>query len=75
MQRFQGRPLKPSPYLLVGAGLTLAHALLSSSKPPAEVVVFERSSELKPNVGGGVQINGGAAVLCRLGFGPDLAAR
>lgn len=54
-------------------GLTLANALLQSTNPPSSVTVFERADMLRPQVGGGLQINGGAAVLSRLGLGPEIA--
>lgn len=36
--------------------------------------MFDRRDELKPNIGGGIQINGGAAVLARLGLGEQMKA-
>ena len=36
--------------------------------------MFDRREELKPNIGGGIQINGGAAVLARLGLGEQMKA-
>lgn len=39
-----------------------------------EIEVFDRRDELKPNIGGGIQINGGAAVLARLGLGEQMKA-
>ena len=54
-------------------GLTLANALLQSTDPPSSVTVFERADLLRPQVGGGLQINGGAAVLSRLGLGAEIA--
>ena len=36
--------------------------------------MFERFDELKPGIGGGIQINGGAAVLSRLGLGDQVKA-
>ena len=54
-------------------GLTLANALLQSADPPSSVTVFERADQLRPQVGGGLQINGGAAVLSRLGLGAEIA--
>ena len=51
------------------AGLTLANALLQQgAEAYDEVAVFDRFGELKPGTGGGLQINGGAAVLAELGF-------
>jgi len=37
-----------------------------------EVVVFDRTDALRPNLGGGIQVNGGAAVLARLGLGEEI---
>jgi len=62
---------------VVGAGiggLALARALYTLDTGVEEVVVFERRDEIKPNIGGGIQINGGAAVLARLGLGEQMKA-
>ena len=55
-------------------GLTLANALFQSSGKFDEVSIFERFDSLRPNTGGGIQINGGASVLGRLGFLPNIQA-
>jgi len=55
------------------AGLSLAIALrklLGHSQ--VDVQVFDRSNQLRPNLGGGVQLNSGAAVLGRLGLRSQL---
>lgn len=68
---------------IVGAGiggLTLANALLSKGDNTnsaaclgdtgiEQVSVYEKFDSVKPGIGGGVQINSGAVVLARLGFG------
>ena len=58
------------------AGLAAAHALLSArpggqKAAAAQVDVFERRTELAPALGGGIQLNGGAAILSRLGLLDD----
>ncbi|OUS45770.1 hypothetical protein BE221DRAFT_12681 [Ostreococcus tauri] len=54
---------------IVGAGISgLATALALKRIGIDNVKVFERSSEIKPNVGGGFNLNGGARVLCELGL-------
>ena len=60
-----GAATGPNRIAIIGAGpggLTLANALLQSANPPESVTVFERAPELR-TTGGGIQINGGAAVL------------
>ena len=47
------------------AGLTLAVAL-NRALPDVAVTVFDRSDSCRPALGGGVQLNSGAAVLARL---------
>jgi len=54
------------------AGLTLANALLSLESGAEEVKVYEQYEELKPAIGGGFNINGGAVILERLGMGDDV---
>ena len=55
------------------AGLGLAAALKQLPSGVEEVVIFEgRDDFLQPSLGGGVQINGGAAVMEKLGCLPDL---
>ena len=49
------------------AGLTMAHALLKLPTGVEQVKVFEQKNESLPGIGGGIQINGGAAVLSRSG--------
>ena len=71
--------LEPPPkrVAVVGAGiggLALARALQTLDTGVEDVAVFERRDELKPNIGGGIQINGGAAVLARLGLGEQMKA-
>jgi salicylate hydroxylase len=71
--------LSPHPrrVAVVGAGiggLAAARALQTLETGVDEVVVFDRRNELKPGLGGGIQINGGAAVLARLGLGDTLKA-
>lgn len=53
------------------AGLSTANALLRQNTGVEYVDVFERRSKLEPS-GGGVQLNGGAAVLHTLGLGAEL---
>jgi len=56
------------------AGLSLAHALRSTSDDDVEVTIFEsRPGPLDFSAGAGVQINGGASVLRRIS--PDLHGR
>lgn len=67
----------PRRVAVVGAGiggLALARSLFTLDTGVEEVAVFDRRGELKPNIGGGIQINGGAAVLARLGLGEQLKA-
>eukprot|EP00899_Mesostigma_viride_P025884 jgi/Mesvir1/6480/Mv19553-RA.2 len=51
------------------AGLCLAYALLGLPTGVEEVTIFERSPVLRPGLGGGLNLNGGAVVLQRLGLG------
>jgi len=54
---------------IVGAGPSgLATALALRRQGIANITVFERVSELKPNIGGGFNLNGGARVLRELGL-------
>ena len=65
----------PRRVAVVGAGiggLALARALGELDTGVEEIVVFDRRAELKPGTGGGIQINGGAAVLARLGLGEQV---
>jgi len=55
------------------AGLTMAHALLKLPTGVEQVKVFEQKNESLPGIGGGIQINGGAAVLSRLGMRAKIA--
>ena len=67
----------PKRVAVVGAGiggLALAKALKTLDTGVEEVTVFDRREELKPGMGGGIQINGGAAVLARLGLGEQMKA-
>ena len=67
----------PKRVAVVGAGiggLALAKALQTLDTGVEDVAVFDRRDELKPNIGGGIQINGGAAVLARLGLGEQMKA-
>ena len=67
----------PRRIAVVGAGiggLALARALHTLDTGVEEVAVFDRRDELKPSIGGGIQINGGAAVLARLGLGEEMKA-
>ena len=67
----------PKRVAVVGAGiggLALAKALQTLDTGVEDVAVFDRREELKPNIGGGIQINGGAAVLARLGLGDQMKA-
>jgi len=67
----------PKRVAVVGAGiggLALAQALCKLDTGVEEVAVFDRRAELKPNIGGGIQLNGGAAVLARLGLGEQMKA-
>ena len=71
--------LSPPPrrVAVIGAGiggLALARALRTLDTGVEEVTVFDRREELKPGIGGGIQINGGAAVLARLGLGEQMKA-
>lgn len=67
----------PKRVAIVGAGiggLSLARALRTLDSGVEEIAVFDRREELKPGIGGGIQINGGAAVLARLGLGEEMKA-
>ena len=67
----------PRRVAVVGAGiggLALARALKTLDTGVEEIAVFDRREELRPNIGGGIQINGGAAVLARLGLGDQMKA-
>lgn len=67
----------PRRVAIVGAGiggLALAKALGELDTGVEEVILFDRRAELKPGIGGGIQINGGAAVLARLGLGEQMKA-
>ena len=54
---------------VVGAGPSgLATALALRKRGIDNVKVFDKVSEIKPNIGGGFNLNGGARVLCELGL-------
>jgi salicylate hydroxylase len=60
---------------VIGAGpggLALAVALEQKMGERVSVTVFDRSDQLRPALGGGVQLNSGAAVLSRLGLGEEV---
>lgn len=56
------------------AGLAQAIAIRQIVGEDVRVRVFDRSDQLRPELGGGVQLNSGAAVLARLGLGAELKA-
>jgi len=56
------------------AGLSLGLALEQLVGDGASVSIFDRSDQLRPQLGGGVQLNSGAAVLARLGLAEELLA-
>ncbi|CAK0847835.1 unnamed protein product [Prorocentrum cordatum] len=56
------------------AGLSFALGLRRLLGADVRVRVFDRSDQLRPQLGGGVQLNSGAAVLGRLGLRPELLA-
>ncbi|KAG8469248.1 hypothetical protein KFE25_007766 [Diacronema lutheri] len=51
------------------AGLAQAIAIRRLVGADVELVVIDKSDQLRPALGGGVQLNSGAAVLARLGLG------
>ena len=54
---------------VVGGGPSgLAAAIALRRRGIDDVVVYERASEVRPNVGGGFNLNGGARALCELGL-------
>jgi len=56
------------------AGLTFARAMQQMiPSERAVVTVYEQAPEVRPAVGGGLQLSSGAAVLARLGLGEALA--
>mmetsp|Transcript_5380 Transcript_5380/g.18624 ORF Transcript_5380/g.18624 Transcript_5380/m.18624 type:complete len:461 (+) Transcript_5380:1199-2581(+) len=55
------------------AGLTLALALRALA-PGARVRVYERGDAARPSTGAGFNLNGGAAVLAKLGLGEEVLA-
>jgi len=63
------RPRPASPSTVLRAGGSPLSSLIHS-----KVTVFERYGELRPSVGGGIQLSSGAAVLEWLGLGEQLAA-
>ena len=68
-----GKPLRVGVAGGGPAGLALAHALRTLPGPcDVHVSVYEKYSELRPAVGGGIQLSSGAAVLSRLGLGEEL---
>jgi 2-polyprenyl-6-methoxyphenol hydroxylase-like FAD-dependent oxidoreductase len=54
------------------AGLATALCIRSIVGAHVDVVVLDKSDQLRPELGGGLQLNSGAAVLGRLGLGPAL---
>lgn len=56
------------------AGLATALALQKLPTGVESVTVFEQKESLRPGVGGGIQINGGAAILCKLGLENEIRA-
>lgn len=54
------------------AGLTQAIAIRKLVGEEVEIAVIDKSDQLRPAIGGGVQLNSGAAVLSRLGLGAEL---
>ena len=54
-------------------GLSFARAVQCLDTGVEEVVVFDQRAELKPDLGGGVQLSGGAAVLADLGLFKELS--
>lgn len=54
------------------AGLAQALAIRKLVGEDVEIAVIDKSDQLRPALGGGVQLNSGAAVLARLGLGPEL---
>jgi len=56
------------------AGLTFALALskLNNGAGAENIQVFEQYGSLKPTLGAGFNINGGAAILCKLGLDKEL---
>lgn len=60
---------------VVGSGPSgLATALALCRRGIDDVVVYDRASGIKPNVGGGFNLNGGARVLCELGLEDEYVA-
>ncbi|CAM9780338.1 unnamed protein product [Chrysoparadoxa australica] len=61
---------------IVGAGiggLSLAIALQKLPTGVSKVQVFEKFPELRPAIGAGIQMSGGAAILAKFGIGDELA--
>eukprot|EP00471_Norrisiella_sphaerica_P013242 CAMPEP_0184503136 /NCGR_PEP_ID=MMETSP0113_2-20130426/51709_1 /TAXON_ID=91329 /ORGANISM="Norrisiella sphaerica, Strain BC52" /LENGTH=491 /DNA_ID=CAMNT_0026892573 /DNA_START=85 /DNA_END=1560 /DNA_ORIENTATION=- len=54
------------------AGLSMARALQYLDTGVEEVKVFDKNGALEPDLGGGLQINGGAAVLAKLGLAEEM---
>ena len=73
---FQAESAPISREAIVGsgpAGLGLAASLAAMDSGIREVIVFEsRNDYLQANLGGGVQLSGGAAVLEKIGLGTVL---
>jgi len=68
---------KPKRVAIIGsglAGLALAIALEKLPTGVETVKIFERTGQLRPNVGGGLQINGAVSVLSRLGLESELSS-
>jgi len=55
------------------AGLSLAHALLTQNSGAKHVKVYEQYGELAPEVGGALNINGGAVMLAKMGLMKELS--
>lgn len=53
-------------------GLSVTHALRYLETGVTNVDVFERQPKIAPNIGGGLQLNGGAVVLTKLGLGDEI---
>jgi salicylate hydroxylase len=70
-------PMRPQKVAVIGggpAGLATALALQKLPTGVKSVTVFERKANLRPGVGGGIQINGGAAILSKLGLRDEILA-
>lgn len=56
------------------AGLAQAIAIRHLLGPDVDVRIRDRSDQLRPNLGGGIQLNSGAVVLARMGIGDAIKA-